>query len=129
MAIFHFSQFEHEPFRQYLSRLNDYRAQYVFSMYEKWKICDIVLEGITHETRATLESMCYGGLCLLNADDMWDLFESLASYQLQCECASEAFVYPSPPSHDFHAQSPYVDQIRDACDHYSFSPLDAYSYC
>ena len=25
--------------------------------------------------------MCYGGLCSLNADDMWDLFESLASYQ------------------------------------------------
>ena len=37
--------------------------------------------------------MCYGGFCLLNADDMWDLFESLASYQWQCECASEAFVY------------------------------------
>ena len=35
MAIFHFPQFEHEPFWQYLSRLNDYRAQYVHSMYEK----------------------------------------------------------------------------------------------
>ena len=35
MALFHFPQFEHEPFWQYLSRLNDYRAQYVLSMYEK----------------------------------------------------------------------------------------------
>ena len=35
MAIFHFPQFEHEPFWQYLSRFNDYRAQYVHSMYEK----------------------------------------------------------------------------------------------
>ena len=81
MAIFHFSQFEDEPFWQHLFRLNDYRAQYVHSMYEKWEICEVVLEGITHKTRATLESMCYGGLCSLNVDDMWDLFEYLASSQ------------------------------------------------
>ena len=56
MAIFHFPQFEHEPFWQYLSRLNDSRDQYVLSMYKKWEICAVVLEGITHETRATLES-------------------------------------------------------------------------
>jgi len=100
MAIFHFSQFEHEPFWQYLSRLNDYRAQYVHSMFAKWEICNVMLEGITHETRATLKSMCYGGLCSLNADDMWDLFESLASYQWHCEFASEALVCPSPPPPD-----------------------------
>ena len=29
MAIFRFPQFEHEPFWQYLSRLNDFRTQYV----------------------------------------------------------------------------------------------------
>jgi len=73
--------------------------------------------------------MCYGGLCSLNADDMWDLCESLASYQWQFECASNAFVYPSPPPYDFHAQSPCTNQIRDACDHYFSSPLDACSYC
>jgi len=56
------------------------------------------------------------------------LFESLASYQWQCECASEAFVYPSPPPYDFYAQSPCADQIRDACDRYSSSPPDACSY-
>ena len=83
-----------------MSRLSDYHAQYVLSMYEKWKICDVMLVGIIHETRATLESMCYGGLCSLNADDMRDLFESLASYQWYYECASEAFVCPSPPPPD-----------------------------
>jgi len=50
-------------------------------MYKNWEICNVVLEGIPRETRATLESMCYGGLCSLNVDDLWDLFESLASYQ------------------------------------------------
>ena len=60
MAIFHLPQFEHEPFWQYLSRLNDYHAQYVHFTYEKWEICDVMLEGITHETRATFGSMLIG---------------------------------------------------------------------
>jgi len=47
--------------------------------------------------------MCYGGLCSLDVDDMWDLFESLALYEQQYEYASESFAYPSPPSYDLHA--------------------------
>ena len=47
-----------------------------------------MLEGITYETRDVLESMCYGGLCLLDIDNMWNLFEFLASYQRKYECAS-----------------------------------------
>ena len=62
-----------------------------------------------HETRATLESMCYGGLCPLNVDDMWDLFKSLPFYQWQCECASESFMYHSPPPYNLHVHSPCVD--------------------
>ena len=58
---------------------------------------NVVLEGITYETRASLESMCYGGLCNLNVDDMWDLFKSLASYQWQYDCASESFMCSSLP--------------------------------
>jgi len=73
--------------------------------------------------------MYYSGLCSLNVDDIWNLFESLASYQWQCECTSESPVYPSPPPYDLHAQSQCVDQLRDACDRYSSYPLDACSYC
>ena len=50
MAIFHLPQFEHESFWQYFSWLNDYRAQYKHFTYEKWEICDAMLEGITLET-------------------------------------------------------------------------------
>ena len=84
-----------------------------------------MLEGITHKTRATLESMCYGGLCSLNVDDMWDLFKFLALYQWQYECASECFT--SQPSYDWHAQSVCVDQFRDACVHHSSCPHDVCS--
>ena len=49
MTIFHLPRFEHESFWQYLSRLDDYHAQDVHFMYEKWKICNVVLERITDE--------------------------------------------------------------------------------
>ena len=127
MAIFHFPQFEHEPFWQYLSRFNDYRAQYVHFTYEQWEICDVVLEGVTHETRATLESMC-GGICFLNADDLWALFESLAWSQWNHNSASESFEYPSPTFHDLHAYSPLqcsycqsVDHVTNYCPYYDIS--------
>ena len=98
-------------------------------MYETWEICDVVLEGITHETRATLESMCYGALCLLNADDMWDFFEYLAFYQWQYDWANESFACSSPPPYDLYTQSSCVDQFSDACDHDSSYPHDLCSYC
>ena len=81
MAVFYLSQFEHVPFWQYFSRLNDYRVHCVYFTYKKWEICNVILGEITYETGATHEFMCYGGMCSLNADDMWDLFESLAWYR------------------------------------------------
>ena len=54
MVIFNLPQFERECSWQYLSRLNDYRAQYVHFTYKKLKIYDVVLEGITDETRTSL---------------------------------------------------------------------------
>ena len=39
---------------------------------KKWKICNVVLKRITHKTRLILESMCQGGMCFLDVDDMWD---------------------------------------------------------
>jgi len=54
MLVSRFPQFKHGAFWQYLSRLNDYHAQYVFFTYEKWEIYEVILEGIIHETQATL---------------------------------------------------------------------------
>ena len=63
----------------------------------------VVLEGITYETQTTLESMCYGGLCSLNVDDIWDLFKYLAWYQWRHKSASESFVCPSTLPYGLHA--------------------------
>jgi len=118
MAIFHLPQFEREPFSQYLLRLDDYRAQYVYFMYEKCEIYDVVLQWITHDTRTILESMCYGAMCYLSVDDIWDLFESLPWHQWQYEYASESSVCPFPSPYDLHTQSPCIDQFKDVCDHH-----------
>ena len=76
MVIFHFSQFEHESFWQYLFGFSDYRAQYVHFIFEKGETCNILLDGVTHMTRVTLKSMCHIGICSSIVNDTWDLFES-----------------------------------------------------
>ena len=93
-----------------MSRLNDYRAQYVLFEYEKWEICDVVLEGITPETQAIFESMCYGGLRSLADDDMWDLFESIAWHQWQSDDARD-------PYHDCSSYPHVLCSFRQSFDH------------
>ena len=68
-------------------------------------ICDVVLEGITPETRAILESMCYGCLHSLVVDDMWDLFESLAWQQWQSNDARDSY----------HHHSSYPNRLCSFC--------------
>jgi len=38
-------------------------------------------------------------------------------------------VCPFPHPYDLHAQSPYIDQLRDVCDHHSSYPHILCSYC
>ena len=54
MAVFHFPQFEHELFWRYFKRLNVFLTQCGYRI-GKWKILDIVDEGVNRETRALLE--------------------------------------------------------------------------
>jgi len=78
-----------------------------------------VLEGITYETQAILDSMCSSGLYSSKVDDMWNLFESLSSYQWQSQSPSEPFVSPPQPPYGLHAHSRCIDQFRDLCHHHS----------
>jgi len=68
--------------------------------------------------------MCYGGLHSLAVNDIWDLFESLASYQWQSHDARDLYHhYSSYPymlcsfcqsfDHDVHS-CPYYD-VSDVC--------------
>ena len=53
MTIFYFPQYEHELFWRYFKRLNIFLAQYGYYV-GKWKILDIVDEGVNSKTRAIL---------------------------------------------------------------------------
>ena len=90
--------------------------------YEKWVICNVVLKGITYETRAALESMCHGSMCSLDFNDICDLFEFLAWYQWHYENAIESFVCPTPISYDLRTYSPLM------CSYYQSFDYDASSY-
>ena len=54
MISFHFSQCEHELFWNYYDRLHDFLTHYGYCL-EKWKILNMVYEGMTCETCAPLE--------------------------------------------------------------------------
>jgi len=53
MAFFHFSQFEHEFFWWYFKHLNTFLGQCNYCV-GKWKILDIIDEGVNNETRILL---------------------------------------------------------------------------
>ena len=75
MPVFNFPQYEHEPFWSYLSRLNDYCAQLNF---QKWKICKVIVVGLTAKYKGYVESMCLRGLLGLfskTQDEVWDFLK------------------------------------------------------
>ena len=96
MASFYFPQFEHEIFWQYLSRLNEFRAQCVDYCFEKWKICQVIFEGLNDEHRGYVETMCPRGLdCLFTrtTNKVWGFFEKLAWDNYEFEQAGNNFGY------------------------------------
>jgi len=81
MASFYFPQFEHEIFWQYLSRLNEFRAQCVDYCFEKWEIYQVIFESLNDEYRGLVETVYREGLdCLFTRtpDEVWNFFEKLA---------------------------------------------------
>ena len=60
MASFYFHQFAHEIFWQYLSRLNEFHTQCVDYYFEKWKIYQVIFEGLNDEYRAMLRLYAEG---------------------------------------------------------------------
>ena len=108
MPVFNFPQFEHEPFWNYLSRLNDYRAQ-LNRNFEKWEICEVIILGLNSEFKGHVESMCQGGLIGLlskTQEEVWDFFEYLAWDTYEFEQAKMNLKYPTHAESAFYA-NPY----------------------
>ena len=54
MAVFHFSQYEHELFCWYFKHLNAFLAQCGYFV-GKWEILGIIDKGVNSETRILLQ--------------------------------------------------------------------------
>jgi len=74
MSVFHCSQYDHEPFWSYFSRLSDFHAQLVNYMFEKWEICEVVYIGVNEVTSGILNSICF---LSKTPDQAWNLLEQL----------------------------------------------------
>ena len=80
IPVFHFPQFEHQPFWSYLSQLNDYRPQ-LNQNFQKWKICEVIAVGLNSKSWGYIESLYPGGVLWLlskTQDEVWNFFEKLA---------------------------------------------------
>jgi len=89
-----------------------------------------VLEEITPETQAILESMCYGGLCSLHVDGVWDLFESLAWHQWQYDDDRDPYHHYSSYPHALCSFCQSFDHDVNTCPYYDvfnecYARLDA----
>ena len=127
MPAFHFPQFQHEPFWNYLSRLNAYRAQLNHN-FEKWKICEVIVVGLNSEFRGHVEPIYLGGLLGLltrTQDEIWDFFENLAWDNYEFEQARWTLGYPTHES-AFHAH-PYHQDFYESS--HAYEPPILCDYC
>lgn len=132
MPVFNFPQFECKSFWNYFSRLNDYRAQ-LNRNFEKWEICEVILEGLNIESRSYIGSIFPGGLRELlskTSNEVWDFFEKLAWETYAVEQANTTFRYPTHGEYDFHANSyPSYHFVNSSDSFHSYMPPVLCDYC
>ena len=141
MCVFNFPQYEHEPFWNYFSWLNDYRAQLNHN-FEKWKIFEVIHEGLNIESRSYIDSIFPEGfreLLSKTPNEVWDFFKKLVWETYAFEQANKPFRYPTQGEYEFHANSypPYQfmncsdpfhsDMLSVLCDYFESPYHDAYT--
>ena len=72
-----------EPFWKYFDRFKDLLIQCPHHGLEKWRLCQIIYEGLDYSVKTSLESMCHGDFTRKNADEAWEFLESLSEKIMQ----------------------------------------------
>ena len=132
MGLFNFQQFEREPFWNYISRLNDYRAQLNHN-FEKWEICEVILEGLNFESKSYIRSIFPGGLRELiskTPNEVWDVFEKVAWETYTIDQAKQSVRSPSHEEYNFQANFYPSDHFMNSYDSFhSYMPPVLCDYC
>ena len=87
--ILQFKQTANEPFWKYFERFKDLLAQCPHHGVEKWRLCQVIYDGLDYSTKTLLESMCQGGFLEKNENEGWSLFEDLAEKAIQWDPTPE----------------------------------------
>ncbi|PKA55602.1 hypothetical protein AXF42_Ash006804 [Apostasia shenzhenica] len=84
-----FVQLDKETLWKYIDRFKNLLAQCPHHGIEKWRLCQILYEGMDYSTRTMVESICQGEFLAKNVDEAWDFLEELADKSLQWETTRE----------------------------------------
>ena len=84
-----FVQLEGETLARYLERFNELLLQCPHHGFEKWRLVQILYEGLDVSTRTTVESMCNGLFVDKTADASWDFLIEVAEKTQQWESIRE----------------------------------------
>jgi len=83
--INHFVQLERESFWKCFERFKLLLAQCPHHGLERWRLSQIIYEGLDQSTRTMDESMCQGGFLNKSETEAWEFMEELAEKTLQWE--------------------------------------------
>ena len=77
-AINQFSKHTDEPFWIYLDRFKDLLSQCPHHGIERWRLCQIVYEGVDYKQKYLFGSMSHGDFLMMTDTDAWKFLEDLA---------------------------------------------------
>ena len=78
-----------EPFWKYFKRFKDLLVQYPHHGVEKWRLCQILYDGLDYQNKTLLETMSQGRFLKVDEHEGYELYEDLAEKFIQCEPISE----------------------------------------
>ena len=87
--ISQFRQYDKEPFWRYLERFKDLLAQCPHHAIKKWRLCQIIYEGIDYNSKILLESMSHGDFMRMTDDAAWIFLEEMVEKTIQWEGFNE----------------------------------------
>ena len=73
-----FHQLPSEPFWKYFERFKDLISKCPHHAIEKWRLCQIIYEGVKYNSKPLFESMSHGDFKSMNEDVAWKFLEDMA---------------------------------------------------
>ena len=67
-----------EPFWKSFERFSDLLAQCSYHGLEKWRLCQILYDGLDYQNKTLLEIMCQGRFLKKDEHEGWEIYEDLA---------------------------------------------------